>query len=132
MNSYAIYKSQEIELLFIGLELEPSAQALDWAQKVIDENKNIPTIIVTHEYINVRYDSLNLGNAAFTNYNYRKLEGSNYNTTEEVYNKFISKNNQVFLVLCGHAFKGKHGEGVRTDINDYGNKVYSLLQDYQG
>lgn len=129
-NSYVLYKIHGNTFLFIGLELEPSDAAIDWAQHVIDENPGLPTIVVTHEYLSIYYDKKTPGQNALLEHNYRL--GFDRNTPQQLWKKFISKNNQIFIVLCGHHFNGGEGEGARTDINDAGLKVYTLLQNYQG
>lgn len=130
MNSSIVFMLGKEKCLFLGLEIEPSDDVLKWAQNEIDNNKNIPTIITTHEYISYAYDEVNPGNSAFLNSGYRK--GFNRNSPKEIWKKFISKNDQIFLVLCGHKFYKNEGEGIRVDVNDFGNKVYSILSDYQG
>ena len=64
------------------------------------------------------------------NHSYRT--GFDKNTPEELWKKLINPNSQIFLVLCGHFFRGDFGESYRIDINEDGYKVFSLLQDYQG
>ena len=130
MDSFCTQKLDGKDFLFLGLELEPSDDVLEWAQKVLDEHKNFATILVTHEYLSVAYEQENPGRAALLSHNYRK--DYNRNTPVQIWEKLISKNSQIFLVLCGHHFSGDEGENARTDINDSGYKVYSLLQDYQG
>ena len=44
-----------------------------------------------------------------------------------VWDKFISRNDQIFLVLCGH----EHAQAFRADDNASGHKVYQVLADYQ-
>ncbi len=130
MNSFCLAKLGGKDFLFLGLELEPSNAALEWAQKVLDEHKTYATVLVTHEYLSIKYEEGNPGKAALLNSTYRK--GYSRNTPIQIWNKLISKNQQIFLVLCGHHYKGDEGENARTDINEAGYKVYTLLQDYQG
>ena len=132
MNSYVIYNIKGIDFLFIGLEMEPSDKALKWAQSVINENPGLPTILTTHEYLSLSYEKSNPGRIAFSNSKYRKGIAESINTGKQIWDKLIKQNNQIFLILCGHVYKGDLGEAVRTDVNTNGYKVYSLLQDYQG
>ena len=130
MNSFCIANLGGKDFLFLGLEIEPSNTALEWAKKVLDEHKSYATVLVTHEYLSYAFESKNPGKAALLNNAYRK--GFDRNTPTQIWNKLISKNQQIFLVLCGHNFRGDEGENARTDINRAGYKVYTLLQDYQG
>jgi hypothetical protein len=44
-----------------------------------------------------------------------------------VWDKLISRHDQIFLVLCGH----EHGQSRRIDDNRFGHKVWQILADYQ-
>lgn len=50
------------------------------------------------------------------------------NSPQMVWDKFISRHEQIFLVLCGHA----EGQAFRVDDNQAGGKVYQVMSDYQG
>jgi hypothetical protein len=130
LNSWSTFTGGGQTFLFLGLELEPSDESIAWAQKVLDAHKNIPVILVTHEYISYAYDSTAPGTAFRLEDAYRK--GMNRNTPQQLWEKLITKNKQIFLVLCGHNWNGDEAEGARTDTNDAGFKVYQLLSDYQG
>jgi hypothetical protein len=45
-----------------------------------------------------------------------------------VWDEFISRNDQIFLVLSGHI----GGQGYSVDRNLYGHQVHQMLADYQG
>ena len=130
MDSFCRAKFDEKDFLFLGLELEPADSVLEWAQAVLDSHRNFATILVTHEYLSVRDEEENPGKAALLSHSYRK--NFERNTPAQIWEKLISKNKQIFLILCGHHFAGDEGENARTDINDDGFKVYSLLQNFQG
>lgn len=130
MDSWSTFQAGGKTFLFIGLELEPSDAAVAWAQKVIDAHGGLPTILATHEYLAHTYDPTEPGIDHLVADSYRK--GMDRNTPRQLWDKFISKNKQVFLVLCGHEWDGPYGEGARTDADAAGFKVYQLLSDYQG
>lgn len=54
----------------------------------------------------------------------RKVEG---NLGEQMWQKFVRKHKNIFMVLCGHHY----GEAVCTSIGDHGNQVHQVLSDYQ-
>lgn len=130
MNSYIITEIENMEFLFLGLELEPSDDAIAWALAILEEYYYLPTILVTHEYIGGNFENKSGSIPPFLNHSYRT--GFDKNTPEELWKKLINPNSQIFLVLCGHFFRGDFGESYRIDINEDGYKVFSLLQDYQG
>ena len=125
LNSWIIFEGAGRKFLVIGLELEPSDNALIWAQNVIDAHPDLPVIIATHSYINLGKESN--GNATFTGHKYLK----NGNAASDIHNRFVLNNKNIFLVLCAHCFEGDKGENKRIDTNKDGYPVYTLLSDYQ-
>ncbi len=126
-NSWAVQNISGYQVLFLALEVEPTDKTLAWAQSVIDLNSGLPTIIVTHEYLETRtQDKKNPAYLQFADSANRVYLGGN--SPEAMWNTFIRKNDQIIMVLCGHS----SGEGIRVDVNDYGHNVYAILSDYQG
>lgn len=129
LNSYIIFTAGKTEFLFVGLEFEPSDEALDWAQKVISEHKNLPCIISTHGYITLEKENQSGNNKFIAMSHHKAGEG---NSGQTMFEKVVYPNKNVFLVLCGHVFSGERGEGMRVDMDADGYKVYSILSNYQG
>lgn len=129
LNSYIVFNGGGIQILFIGLEFEPSDEAIAWAQTVIDSNRDKPCIITTHGFLSMAKEKGSGNNRFITLRNHKEGEG---NSGTVLFNKLARPNKSVFLVLCGHAFSGPNGEGMRVDLNKDGFKVYSVLSNYQG
>jgi hypothetical protein len=55
------------------------------------------------------------------------------NTPEQIWQKFICKNDQIFMVLSGHNFDwaSDTAETLRVDLNQAGHPVYQFCIDYQ-
>ena len=128
LNSYIIFNACGYDFLFIGLEFEPSDEAIAWAQSVIDSHPDLPCIIATHGFLRLAKEKAS-GNNRFVKMTHRK-EGEG-NSGSSLFKKLIKPNKNVFLVLCGHVCSGPEGEGMRVDVNDFGYKVYSILSNYQ-
>jgi hypothetical protein len=107
--------------LHLGLEMSPDDGVIAWAQKVIDANRGLPTIITTHDFLNT--DGTRTPNPMVD----MKAADPDHNNAEDLWKKLIAKNDQIFLVLCGH----EHGQARRVDLNEAGHEVYQLLADYQ-
>lgn len=73
-------------------------------------------IILTHFHLTSK------GEIAPTNAGYGNL------TVQSVYDQLISKHPNVLMVLSGHVGTSAY----RTDLGEKGNRIYQLLQDYQG
>jgi hypothetical protein len=134
--------------------MEPSDEAFAWAQGVIDAHPNYATIVTTHSYLSPppAGDTLPpLAEPATRNAaGYLTTSGSctggpqhgtssgGCNSAQHVWDKFISKNDQIFMVLSGHSWNRtdkygiSQGENIRIDNNIFGHPVYQVLSDYQG
>lgn len=118
-----VFAAGGYRFLHITLQFEPLDSDLAWAQRVIDRNPGLPTIISTHSYLNPGSKSRTTviqGHSGST-----PNEG---NTGEQVFQKLIATNNQIFLVMNGH-FTGEYHQ---TSTNNFGNPVFEMVVDYQG
>ncbi|HVP77813.1 MAG TPA: metallophosphoesterase [Thermodesulfobacteriota bacterium] len=154
LSSFQIFEAGGKNFLHISLQMEPSDAALAWAQGVIDAHPNYATIVTTHSYLSPPPAGDNqppfaepaTRNAA----GYLTTSGTctggpqngtspgGCNSAQQVWDKFISKNDQIFMVLCGHSWNPtdasgiSQGENIRIDNNISGHPVYQVLSDYQG
>ncbi len=120
-DSAQIFSAGGRRFLHIGLQFDPPNASLDWAAAIIRKYPHVPTIISTHDFLQVsgeRKPAPNIDNHAID---------PRDNTPQLVWDKLISGNDQIFLVLCGH----EHGQAFRADNNRFGHKVYQILSDYQ-
>jgi hypothetical protein len=123
--------------------MEASDDAIAWAQRVIHAHPGFATIITTHEYLSPPADDdaskpLEVP-AVRIPANTRYLNGSpgGWNDAQGVWDELVTKNDQIFLVICGHAWGAtadgvSKSENIRIDKNDAGHPVYQVLSDYQG
>ena len=143
LSSYQTFMVAGLDFLHISLEMEASDAALAWAQAVIDSHPGYATIITTHEYLDPPAwtdASLPLvvpATRIAASAGYLKGSPGGWNDAQGVWDKLIKKNDQIFMVLCGHAWTGtvdhvSKGEAIRIDLNNSAHPVYQLLTDYQG
>jgi hypothetical protein len=143
LSSFQTFSADGRDFLHLSLEMEPGDAALEWAQRVVDAHKGYATIVTTHSYLNppAETDDANplVVPAPYTVSSTRYLNGSpgGWNDSADVFKKFIARNDQIFMVLCGHAWgptvnRVSKSQALRVDLNDAGNVVYQLLTDYQG
>ena len=143
LSSFQTFQAGSKNFLHISLELEASDQTLAWAQKVIDTHPGYATIITTHEYLNApanEDESAPLtvpAERVVATTVYLKGSPGGWNDAQSLWDKLISKNDQVFMVICGHKWSRpiagvSKAENIRIDNNASGHPVYQVLTDYQG
>lgn len=119
-NSYQIIDIDGMNLLFLSLKVEPGDAAIKWAQGVLAEHTDAYAILITHKYLP---DS---GSERDNHLRFSK----NGNTGEDLWNKLVSKNCNIKLVLNGH-YHEDDGENRLDSINNCGDTVHQVTQDYQ-
>lgn len=120
-NSAQVFRAGGYEFLHIGLEMAADDAALDWAAGVIRRYPGRPTIVSTHDFLDTRGQRTPHPVVDWKSVNPRR------NRPEDVWQKFVSRHDQIFLVLSGHA----RGQAFRNDANASGHRVYQLMANYQ-
>lgn len=120
-DSAQIFDAGGYRFLHIGLQMAPSDASLRWAETVIHAHPGLPTLISTHDFLDKTG-----ARRAHPVVDLNALDPFD-NSAQEMWNKLISRNPQIFMVLSGH----HNGQSFRTDPNRQGGAVYQLLSDYQ-
>ena len=121
-NSAQVFDAGGYRFLHLALEMAADDEVVAWAQGVIEAHPNRPTVISTHDYLDVRGQR-----RANPIIDLDRVDPAHHNSADELFEKLIAPNDQVFLVLCGH----QHGQARRVDPNQAGHAVYQILADYQ-
>jgi len=114
-NHYQLFSAGGYTFLHINVEFEAPDSALAWAQSVIDAHPGMPVILATHAYIQ---------GTSGRSTTVRNPDG---NSGEQMWQKLVRKNPQVFMFVNGHF----PGEANQTSIDDAGQPVFEMLSDYQ-
>jgi len=118
-NNYTLFEFGDLQFLVISLEMSPTKDALCWANQVIEAHPFHRVIIVTHCYQNAD-GGYNLN--CDDHYNLVGCDG------QELWDEFISRHSNIFMVLSGHINGSIHGP--RNDTA-FGNTVHQVLTDFQ-
>ncbi len=121
-SSAQIFEAGGYRFLHIALEMQAGDRALDWARGVLAAHPGLPTIVSTHDYLTPWAERIDGGFLDFT-----LVDPAYHNTPQQVFEKLIAPNDQIFLVLCGHY----HGQAFLEERNEAGHAVYTVLADYQ-
>ena len=122
-NSAQRFSAGGYDFLHIALEMSPADDVLRWVEEVLAQYPGLPTIVTTHDYLNVAGER-----RARPLIDLARIDPEYHNNAEQLWRKLIRQHDQIFLVLCGH----NHGQSFRIDDNRHGNPVHQILADYQG
>ncbi len=119
-NNFELFSVGILDIIIVHLEWNPTDDVLAWADNVLKSYPERRAIISTHDYLDMS------GNRS----NHKSRPDGN--TGEEIWNKLIKQNCNVFMVLNGHHhFPGCEAESRLTSTNDCGDDVHQMLQNYQ-
>lgn len=117
-NNFCFFEAGGMKFMVVSLEFAPRDEVLEWASGVTKRYPDHRVIVATHCYMRPN----GRDTACATSY---KVAG---NSGEQMWQKFICKQPNIFLVVSGHVL----GVGLQTSTNDAGGKVLEMLTDYQG
>jgi 3',5'-cyclic AMP phosphodiesterase CpdA len=117
-NNFCFFEAGGMKFMVLSLEFAPRDETLEWAEEVTRRYPDHRVIVATHCYLR----PAGRDTACAASY---KIAG---NSGEQVWQKLVRKQPNVFLVLSGHVL----GVGLQTSFNDAGGRVLEMLVDYQG
>lgn len=132
-NSWHEISTPTGKFLVVGLEFGPRDEVLEWANKVIAEHPTHATIIVTHAYLKgsgERDRMIDRKRTAGNPKAYPYAKEENVNDGQDIWEKLVSKQPNIILVLSGH-FTGRGGKAHRVDLGADGQKVHQLFANFQ-
>lgn len=98
--------------MVLSMSWRASDAAIEWARGVLAKHPTLPTILSTHQLLNIAGDGVSPLEVPYGLMLWEKL---------------IRSNDQIFMTLNGHY----HGGARLTKINDFGNAVEEMVVDYQ-
>ena len=116
-NNFCFFNACGKKFMVLNLEFAPPDAVLKWAAEVTQQYSEHLVIVATHCYMRNEGRDTGCANGYET-----------ANSGEQMWQKFIRKQPNIFLVVSGHVL----GVGLQTSTNDAGGKVLEMLTDYQG
>ena len=117
-NNYCFFDAAGMKFLVVSMEYAPRDETLKWAAEVVVAHPEHRVIVATHCYMRPKSRDT-LSGLAY---------GLSDNSGQDVWDKLIRKNPNIFMVVSGHVL----GVGTQTSTNDAGKPVLETLVDYQG
>ena len=121
-DSAQLFTAGQCRFLHIGLQFDAPDASLAWAERVIRRHPGLPTIVTIHKYLDRD------GSRADTPALDMSILDHRDNNPQMVWDAFLSRHDQIFLVLSGHIT----GQGHSVDFNLNGRPVHQMMADYQG
>lgn len=127
-NTYYKYEINGVKYLVINMEFGPRMHVLRWAGRLCEQFADHRVILNTHGYMEMDGSLLEPGeNWAPSNYAWNAATEANDGTV--MFNELVKQYPNIFMVLCGHMTA--EDIVMRTDYGVHGNKITSLLIDFQ-
>lgn len=119
-NSFHFFSEGILEFMVVSLEVGPTDDMLDWADRIIANNPTKRVIVITHSYMMPNDSRDYVGGFGY-------LPAGSGNTGEEIWEKLVKKHENIFLVLSGHATNVDSHRGLLVSTGIKGNIVYQQL-----
>ncbi len=127
-NSFGYFEAAGQKFMVLGLEHGPSDETLAWALGLASNHEDgHKIIVVTHCYM--YDDDTRVGDGDRWNPKDKASGSSAWNDGEGIWEKFVSRANNVCMVLSGHV-KGD-GTGLLISRGRAGNMIVQMLSNYQ-
>lgn len=120
-SSAQIFSAAGFSFLHLALDMSPTDEVIAWAERIIQKHYGLPTILTTHDYLDAAGER-----KANPVVDFHRVD-PRHNNAQMLWEKLVSQNDQIFMVLSGH----QHGQGLNVDTNIDGHAVYQILADYQ-
>ena len=130
-NNFHLFEAGGRKWIIVGLEWGPRNKSLQWADMLLRKHADRKAIVFTHAYLysdSTRYDWAKKGKEQSWNPHDYNTSGG-VNDGEEIWQKLINKNDNVFMVMNGHVLND--GLGFQVSKTEHGNLVNEMLVNYQ-
>lgn len=111
-HEYHVFEAEGQRFMVLAMSWRASDAAIAWARGVIASNPTVPVILTTHDYLAIDSDGITARDTPYGNF---------------LWDRLIKDNDQIFLVINGH----NHGSAHKSRTNNFGNRVYEAVVDYQ-
>jgi hypothetical protein len=131
-DSYQCIQCGGVDLLILHLECNAPDHVLAWADDVIRRHADWPTIVTTHMFLGPLEEVLKgplPPNTPTGIMRWSKCHGSAGNSPQQLWDKFLSRHANIFLLLCGDQSRCQTMRMTLTGAA--GNRVDACLCDYR-
>jgi hypothetical protein len=123
---FGLFSAGGLDFMVLTLEFMPNDRMLDWANELVSAHPERRVIVLTHSY--TLSDGMRV--EPVQDFQGGPLWKVHANSGEEIWEKFVKRHKNIFLVLSGHVIT-TGGRGRLTSRGDHGNEVHQVLSNYQ-
>ena len=121
-NTYQLHTIGGVNYLILALDYGPSDKVLEWANTVCEQHPDYNVIVAIHLYLNRAGEHAGMSST--------EIEYRAQNCGEDIWNKLVSKQKNIVMVLSGHI--SDNGIVHTSHVGEQGNTVVEMLIDPQG
>ncbi|WP_255170944.1 metallophosphoesterase [Natrononativus amylolyticus] len=122
-SSYQYVTGGAYEFVHLTLEWEAPDAALEWAETVLENHADLPTIVTTHSY-------LRDGDGGRRSRAVEERSGDG-NSGQEIFETLLYPNPQVFMILSANYHDTDAGAYHQVSSTRDGSRLYELFANYQ-
>ena len=128
-NYYNLIYVDGVKYLFMNLEVGQRDCTIAWANRVVEQYPDHRVIVSLHHFTE-QDGTIATAASPHKPTGYGIGKGNSCNDPYQLYEKFIKRHANMFMVLSGHVSFDDILHG--TKIGDYGNTIHHILIDAQG
>lgn len=129
VNSYYLATWAGVDYLIFGLDFGPSDEVLEWCCEITEQYPERRVVVLTHGFLNPDSNFICPGTYAPSDYGWSNNESITVNDPEDMWNKWLKKYSNIFMVICGHV--SCDDVVLREYVGDNGNVVGCFLLNMQ-
>ncbi|MBR2388810.1 MAG: metallophosphoesterase [Clostridia bacterium] len=119
LNYYKTFSVGEVKYLMLNLDFGPNDEVLKWAGEICEQYPDHNVIINTHAYLYLD------GSPITAEDHVPPVGNGGSNNGDDMWEKFVSKHENIVLILCGHMTGNRLVVSKDEGVN--GNTVTTLL-----
>lgn len=131
-NTYHIININGNNLLILSLEFGPRDVVVDWANIILNTYSNTKTILLTHAYLRSNSEILtHVDNHAASNGYGLGTGPPDVNDGDDLWEKLVYPNNNIFFVISGHDGEIDIGSALRVSGHSDGSQIIQIMSNFQ-
>jgi hypothetical protein len=131
-NTYHVVNINGNNLLILSLEFGPRDVVVEWANDILEIYSNTKTILLTHAYLRSNGELLTHSDNHAASNGYGLGSGPpDVNDGDDLWEKIVYPNNNIFFVVSGHDGEVDIGSALRVSGHSDGSQIIQIMSNFQ-